>query len=60
MRNGRALKPGGSNRTPFTRRMWQAWLRRLNGPEGADPQYRYLSRGIQEFREMLAGKEPQE
>ena len=45
-------------RTRFSRRIWDRWLAQLNGPNPNDPQYRYLSSGIAQFRRQLAQKEP--
>lgn len=44
-------------RTPFSRKLWDRWLERLQGPNPADPQYRYLADGIALFRKSLAEKE---
>ena len=45
-------------RVPFSRKLWDRWLARLNGPDENDPTYRYLAGGIAEFRRKLATKEP--
>lgn len=46
-----------SMRMRFDKRMWDRWLAHLNGPDEADPQYRYLRNGIAEFRRSMAEKE---
>lgn len=53
----RTLRRAGL-RTRFTRKIWNRWLERLNGPDPHDPQYRYLAAGIASFRRTLASKEP--
>lgn len=60
MRARRSSKVNGARTTPFTLAMWNRWLNYLNGPDSADPQYQYLARGIDEFRQRLAEKEPLE
>ena len=42
----------------FSKAMWNRWLAQLNGPDESDPQFRYLSAGINSFRRQLAAKEP--
>jgi len=44
-------------RTPFTHKLWNRWLDRLNGPDPADPQYCYLKAGIAHFRQLCAERE---
>ncbi len=44
-------------RAAFTPKIWNRWLERLNGPDPADPQYRYLADGIAEFRRRCAERE---
>jgi hypothetical protein len=42
------MKIRGEQREPFTRKMWDRWLARLN--QGPDPS---LAAGIQEMRDLL-------
>lgn len=44
-------------RLKFSKKLWDRWLERLNGPDPDDPQYVYLSEGIQKFRASCALKE---
>jgi hypothetical protein len=41
----------------FSKAMWERWLRDLNGPDEADPQFIYLRDGIAQFRRSMAEKE---
>lgn len=44
-------------RIRFSKKLWDRWLERLQGPSPQDPQYRYLADGIALFRKSLAEKE---
>lgn len=44
-------------RARFSKKIWDRWLDRLNGPDPADPQYRYLADGIADFRRRCAVNE---
>lgn len=47
-----------SHRRRFTMAMWARLLDLQSGPDLQDPQFRYLSAGIADFRRRLAEKEP--
>jgi len=47
-----------NHRVPFTRKLWDRWLARLNGSEQDNLENQYLAQGIAQFRATLAKREP--